>query len=112
MLLGKTLLLPALEESKPVRLRVFLHEIKRIVASRHGPGRHGHHNKNYRLCLKVYGPDAGVEKRAHEIPQCLELIADYRSEHILQNVASRQMMTANRCLQEEGNPGLDPAKTR
>ena len=81
LFLGKTLPTPALEESETVSPHIGIYQVSDVVGHRRGQGRHSPHNYIYRLRLKGLGPEADLEYRAHQVPQCQELIAAYRAQH-------------------------------
>ena len=86
LFLGKTLPTPALEESETVLPHIGIYQVADVVGHRRGQGRHSPHNYIYRLRLKGFGPEADLEYRAHQIPQCQELIAAHRAQHQLETI--------------------------
>ena len=77
--LGKTLPTPALEQSEAAPPHIGNYQVAVVVGHRYGRGRHSPHNYICRLRLKGFGPEADLEYRAHQVPQCQELIAAYRA---------------------------------
>ena len=53
---------------------------------RRGQGRHSSHYYIYRLRLKGFDPETDLEYRAHEVPQCQELIEAYRAQTQLDKI--------------------------
>ena len=88
LFLGKTLPVPALEESESVSPRIGIYQVADVVGHRRGQGRYSLHNYTYRLRLKGFGPEADLEHRAHQAPQCQELIAAYHAQHHLEKITS------------------------
>ena len=84
LFLGKTLPTSALEESETVSLHIGIYQVADVVGHRRGQGRHSPHNYTYRLRLKGFDPEADLEYRAHQVPQCQELFAAYRAQHQLE----------------------------
>ena len=46
------------------------------------------HNYIYRLRLKGFGPEADLKYRAHQVPQCQQLIAAYRAQDQLETITT------------------------
>ena len=86
LFLAKTLPTPALEESETVPPHIGVYQVTDVVGHRRGQGRHSPHNYIYRLRLKGFGPEADLEYRAHQVPQCQGLIAAYRAQHQLETI--------------------------
>ena len=63
-----------------------IYQVADAVGHRRGQGRHSPHNYIYRLRLKGFGPEADLQYRAHQVPQCRELIAAYRAQHQLETI--------------------------
>ena len=73
-------------------------------------GRHSPHNYIYRLRLKGFGPEADLEYRAHQVPQCQELIAAYRAQHQLETITPPPCNKRKHPASKDGNsPGSDTA---
>ena len=86
LFLGKTLPTPALKESETVPPHIGIYQVADVVGHRRGQGRHSPHNYIYCLRLKGFGPEADLEYRAHQVPQCQDLIAAYRAQHQLDTI--------------------------
>ena len=84
LFLEKTLPTPALEESETVPPHRGIVQVADVVGHRRGQGRHSPHNYIYRRRLKGFGPEDDLEYRAHQVPQCQELIAAHRAQHQLE----------------------------
>ena len=109
LFLGKTLPTPALEESETVPPHVGIYQVADVVSHRRGQGRHSPHNYIYRLRLKGFGPEADLEYRAHQVPQCQELIAAYRAQHQLETIAPPPCSKRKHLASKDGNPlGRNP----
>ena len=110
LFLGKTLPTPALEESGTVSPHVGIYQVADVVGHRRGQARHSPHNYIYRLRLKGFGPEADLEYRAHQVPQCQELIAAYRAQHQLETIMSPPCNKRKHPALKDGNsPGIDTA---
>ena len=110
LFLGKTLPTPALEESETVPPHIGIYQVADVVGHRRGQGRHSPHNYIYRLRLKGFGPEAGLEYLAHQVPQCQELIAAYRAQHQLETTAPPPYNKRKHRTSKDGNPpGSDTA---
>ena len=86
LFLGNTLPTPALQESETVPPHLGIYQVADAIGHRRGQGRHSRRNNIYRLRLKGFGPDADLEYRAHQFPQCQELITAYRAQHQLETI--------------------------
>ena len=84
--LRKALLTPALEEFETVPPHIGICQVADVVGHRRGQGRHSPHNYIYRLRLKGLGPEAELGYRAHQVPQCQELITAYRAQYQLETI--------------------------
>ena len=110
LFLGKTLPTPALEESETVPPHIGTYQVADVVGHRRGQGRHSPHNYIYRLRLKGFGPEADLEYRAHQVPQCQELIAAYRAQHQLETITPPPCNKRKHPASKDGNsPGSDTA---
>ena len=110
LFLGKTLPTPALEESETVPPHIGIYQVADVVGHRRGQGRHSPHNYIYRLRLKGFGPEADLEYRAHQVPQCQELIAAYRAQHQLETITPPPCNKRKHPASKDGNsPGSDTA---
>ena len=74
---GKTEPTPYLVESETVLPHIGTYQVADVVDHRRRQGRHSFHNYIYRLRLIGFGPEADIEYRAHQVPQCQKLIAAY-----------------------------------
>ena len=104
LFLGKTLPTPALEESETVSPHIGLYQVADVVGHRRGQGTHSPHNYIYRLRLKGFGPEADLEYRAHQVPQCQELIAAYRAQHQLETITPPPCNKRKNPASKEANP--------
>ena len=110
LFLGKALPTPALEESETVSPHIGIYQVAYVVGHRRGQGRHNPHNYIYRLRLKGFGPEADLEYRAHQVPQCQELIAAYRAQHQLETITPPPCKKRKHLASKDGNrPGSDTA---
>ena len=110
LFLGKTLPTPALEESETVPPHIGLHQVADVVGHRRGQGRHSPHNCIYCLRLKGFSPEGDLEYRAHQVPQCQELIAAYRAQHPLETITLPPCNKWKHPASKDGNPpGSDTA---
>ena len=110
LFLGKTLSTPALEESETVPPHIGIYQVTDAVGHRHGRGRHSTHNYIYRLRLKGFGPEADLEYRAHQVPQCQQIIAAYRAQHQLETIMPSPCSKRKHPASKDGNPlGSDTA---
>ena len=110
LFLGMTLPTPALEESGTVPPQIGIYQVADIVGHRCGQGRHSPHNYIYRLRLKGFGPEADLEYRAHQVPQCQELMAAYRAQRRLETTTPPPCNTRKYPASKDGNtPGSDAA---
>ena len=110
LFLEKTLPTPALEESETVPPHIGIYQVTDVVGHRRGQGRHSPHNYIYRLRLKGFGPEADLEYRAHQVPQCQELIAAYRAQHQLETITPPPCNKRKHPASKDGNsPGSDTA---
>ena len=110
LFLGKTLPTPALEESETVPPHIGIYQVADVVGHRRGQGSHSPHNYIYRLRLKGFGPEADLEYRAHQVPQCQELIAAYRAQHQLETITPPPCNKRKHPASKDGNsPGSDTA---
>lgn len=73
-----------------------------MVSHKSGRGPKTPHNYRYRLRLRGYGPESGLEYRADEIPQCQEMIAAYRFRCGLETATPGKNSSRN--LVEHDNP--------
>ena len=63
-----------------------------------------------RLRLKGFGPEADFEYRAHQVPQCQELIAAYRVQHQLEKITPPRCNKRKYLASKDGDPlGSDGA---
>ena len=72
---------PSLSQTSPVRTPPNLvgnYLVDSIVSHRPGRGRRGAHNYLYKLRFHGYGAERDIERRAHDMPQCHEMLAAYR----------------------------------
>lgn len=76
---GKPIPFPALDRPELTQPRVGSYNINSIVKHPRGQGSSGPHNYRYRLRPAGYGATDDVWYRAHEIPQCQEMVAAYRA---------------------------------
>ena len=110
LFLGKTLPTPALEESETVSPHIGIYQVADVVGHRRGQGRHSPHNYIYRRWLKGFGPEADLEYRAHQVPQCQERIAAYRAQHQLETTTPPPCNKRKHPASKDGNsPGSDTA---
>ena len=110
LFLGKALPTPALEESETVSPHISIYQVAYVVGHRRGQGRHSPHNYIYSLRLKGFGPEADLEYRAHQVPQCQELIAAYRAQHQLETITPPPCKKRKHPASKDGNPpGSDTA---
>ena len=86
LFIGKTLPTLALEKSETVLPHIGIYQVADVVGHRRGQGRHSPHIYVYRLRLKGFGPEADLEYRAYQVPQCQALIAAYRAQHQLEEI--------------------------
>ena len=64
----------------------------------------------HRLRLKGFGPEADLEYRAHQVPQCQKLIAAYRAQHQLETITPPLCNKRKHPASKDGNfPGSDTA---
>ena len=99
LFLRKTLPTSALEESETVPPQIIIYQVADIVWDRYCP-----HNYIYRLRLKGFGPEADLEYRAHQVPQCRELIAAYRAQHQLETITTPPCNKRKHLASKDGNP--------
>ena len=104
LFLVKTLPTPALEESLTFPSYIGIYQAANVVGHRRGQGRHSLHNYIYRLRLKGFGPEADLECRAHQVPQCQELIAVYRARHQLETITPPPCNKRKHLVSKDGNP--------
>ena len=104
LFLGKTLPTPALEESETIPPHTGIYQAADVVGHQRGQGRHSPHNYIYCLRLKGFGPEADLEYRAHQVPQCQELIAAYRAQHQLETITPPPYNKRNHPDSQDGNP--------
>ena len=104
LFLGKTLPTPALEESETVPPHIGICQVADVVGHRRRQGRHSPHNYIHRLRLKGFGPEADLEYRAHQVPQCQELIAAYRAQHQLETITLSPCNKRNHPASKDANP--------
>ena len=104
LFLGKTLPTPALEESGTVPPHIGIYQVVDVVGHRRGQGRHDSHNHIYHLRLKGSCPEADLENRAHQVPQCQELIAAYRAQHQLEQIMPPPCNKRKHRASKDGNP--------
>ena len=104
LFLGKTLPTPVLEESETVPPHIGIYQVADAVGHRREQGRHSPHNYVYRLRLKGFGPEADLEYRAHQVPQCQELIAAYRAQHQLETFTPPPCNKRKHPASKYGNP--------
>ena len=110
LFLGKTLPTPALKGSETVPPRIGIKQVTDVVGRRRGQGRHNPHNYIYRLRFKGFGPEADLEYRAHQVPQCQELIAAYRAQQQLETITPPPCSKRKHLASKKGNPlGSDTA---
>ena len=100
----KTLPTPALEESETVPSHIGIYQVVDVVGHRRGKGRHNPHNHIYRLRLKGFGPEAGLEYRAHQVSQCQELIAAYRAQRQHETITPPPCNKRKHPASKDGNP--------
>ena len=101
---------PALEEYETVPPHIGIYQDADVVAHRRGQGRHSPHNYIYRLRLKGFSPEADLEYRAYQVPQCQELIAAYRAQHQLEPITPPPCNNWKHPASKDGNPlGSDTA---
>ncbi len=81
MFLGKSIPLPALLSDDNSAPRIESYVVDRIAGPDRARGRPGPHNYLYRLRLRGYGASQDLIRRAHEVPQCREMIAAYRADN-------------------------------
>ena len=59
---------------------------------------------------KGFGPEADLEYRAHQVPQCQELIAAYRAQHQLETITPPPCNKRKHPASKDGSPpGSDAA---
>ena len=104
LFLGKTLPTPSLKKSETVPSHIGIYKVAGVVGHRRGQGRHSLHNYIYRLRLKGFGPEADLEYRAHQIPQCQKLIAVYRAQHQLETFTPPPCNKQKHPASKDGNP--------
>ena len=110
LFLGKTFPTPALEESETVSPHIGIYQVADVVGHPRGQGRHSLYNYIYRLRLKGFGPEADLEYRAHQVPQCQELIAAYRAQHQLETITPPPCNKRKHPASKDGNsPSSDAA---
>ena len=110
LFLGKTSPTPALEESETVPPHIGIYQVADDAGHRRGQGRHNPHHYIYCLRLKGFGPEADLECRAHQVPQCQELIAAYRAQHQLETTTPPPCNKRKHPASKGGNPpGSDAA---
>ena len=110
LFLGKTLPTPALEESETAPPHIGIYQVADIVGHRRGQGGNSPHNYIYCLRLKGFGPEADLEYRAHQVPQCQERIAAYRAQHQLETITPPSCYKRTHPASKDGNPpGSDAA---
>ena len=110
LFIGKTLPTPTLEESETFSPHIGIHQVVDVIGHRRGRGRHSPHHYIYRLRLKGFGPEADLEYRAHQVPQCQELIAAYRAQHQLETITPPPCNNRKHPASKYGNPpGSDTA---
>ena len=110
LFLGKTLPTPALEESETIPPHIDIYQVADVVGHRRGQRIHSPNNDIYRLRLKGFGPEADLEYRAHQVPQCQELIAAYRAQHRLETITPPPCNKRKHPASKDGNPpGSDTA---
>ena len=102
--LGKTLPTPAFEESETVPPHIGIYQVADVVGHRRGQRRHSPHNYIYRLRLKGFDPEADLEHRTHQVPQCQELIAAYRAQHQLETITPPPCNKRKHPASKDGNP--------
>ena len=103
LFLGKTLPTPSLEEPETVPPYIGIYQVADVVSHRRGQGRHSPHNYIYRLRLKGFGPGADLEHRAHQVPQCQELIAAYRAQYQLETITPPPCNKRKHLTSKDGN---------
>lgn len=86
VLLGKSILRPALDHPTETVPQIKSYEIHKVVEHNGRPGKKNYRNYKYHLRLTGYGPESFVEYRVDELPQCQEMIAAYKIENSL-NIA-------------------------
>ena len=104
LFLGKTLPTPALEESETVPPHIGIYQVADVVGHRRGQERHSPHNYIYRLRLKGFDSEADLEYRAHQAPQCQELIAGYRAQHQLETITPPPCHERKHLASKDGSP--------
>ena len=103
MFLGKTLPTLALEESEAVPPHIGIYQVADVVGHRRGQGIHDPHNYIYRLRLKGFGPEADLEYGGHQVPQCQELIAAYRTQYQLETITPPPCSKRKHPASKDGN---------
>ena len=106
LFLGKTLPTPALEESETVPPHIGMYQVADdVVGHWRGQGRiYSSHNYIYRLRLKGFGPKADLEYRAHQVPQCQNLIAAYVAQCKLEKTTPPPCNKRKHLASKDGNP--------
>ena len=110
LFLGKTLPTTTLEESEVAPPHIGIYQVADVVGHRREQGRHSPPNYIYRLRLKGFGPEADLEYRGHQVPQCQELIAAYRAQHQLETIMPPPCNERKHPASKDDNPlGSDTA---
>ena len=86
LFLGKTLPALAFEKSEMVSPHIGIYQVADVVGYRRGQRKRSTHNYIYRPRPKGFGPEADLEYRAHQVPQCQEFSAAYRAQHQLEKI--------------------------
>ena len=76
--LGQTIPVPDFTSPDTTQPVVGNYLVDSIVSHRPGRGRRGAHNYLYKLRFHGYGAECDIERRAHDMPQCHEMLAAYR----------------------------------
>ena len=93
-----------------VPTHIGIYQVADVVGHRRGRGRHSPHNYIYCLRVKGFDPEADLEYRAHQVPQCQELIAAYRAQHQLETITPPPCKKRKHPALKDGtSPGSDAA---
>ena len=100
---GKNLPTPALEESELALPYIGIYQAD-VVGHRRGQEIHSSYNYRYRLRLKGFGTEANLEYQAHQVSQCRESIAAYRTQHQLEKITPPACNKRKHIVSKDGNP--------
>ena len=95
-----------------VQPHIGIYHVADVIGHRRGQGGHSPHNYIYRLRLKGFGPEADLEHRAHQVPQCQELIAAYCAQHQLKIITPPPCNKQKHPASKNGNPPGSDAATK